>query len=265
MRPLVLLTDFGLADHYAGVLHAVIEREAPGAVRIDLTHEIPPGDVWAACFTLRAAWPHLPEDAVVLAVVDPGVGTARRAVAAHAGGRWLVAPDNGLAAAAGPADRLVVLDAAAMGIPAPSATFHGRDLFAPAAARLARGDDPSALGREEAPTLAPVPLPEPVREAGGTVRGAVLHVDRFGNVVTNVPAALVPPGAAVRCGRAVVTRRVRTYGEAPPGVPVMLEGSTGLLEIALDGEPAAARAAIRRAITSKNGSYRSRPSSEAGS
>ncbi len=249
MRPLVLLTDFGTADHYTGVLHAVIERDAPGAARIDLTHEIPPGDVWAACFMLRAAWPHLPPDAVVLAVVDPGVGTGRRAVAVEAGGRWLVAPDNGLAAAPGPPGRVIDLDARAMGLPEPSATFHGRDLFAPAAARLARGDTPGSLGTEGPSDLVPAPLPEPVREPGGSVRGAILHVDRFGNAVTNVPAAWFPGPVEVRCGDATVRIRVRIYGDAPADTPVVLAGSSGLLEIAVAGGSAADHLGLGRGDT----------------
>ncbi len=246
MRPVVLLTDFGLADHYAGLLHAVIEGEAPGAPRIDLGHQVPPGDVWAASFALRCAWPYLPPEAVVLAVVDPGVGTARRAVAVRIGARWLVAPDNGLAAAAGPAGQVVELDPAAMDLPEPSPTFHGRDLFAPAAARLARGEAPETLGPPAAPDLVPCPLPEPTRRDDGRITGAVLHADRFGNLVSNVPAAWLPPAAEVRCGWLRIRRRVVTYGEASPGEVVYLEGSCGLMEIALNGASAAKLLAVRR-------------------
>jgi S-adenosylmethionine hydrolase len=140
MRSIVLLTDFGLSDHYVGVLHAVLERDAPGAARIDLGHELSAGDIWQACYLLRCSWPHLPPQAVVLAVVDPGVGTERRAVAVKVGDRRLVAPDNGLAGSIAPADEVVLLDRQRMELPEPSHTFHGRDLFAPAAARLAGGD-----------------------------------------------------------------------------------------------------------------------------
>ncbi len=246
MKPVVLLTDFGLSDHYAGVLHAVIEREAPGAPRIDLSHQVPPGDVWAASFELRCAWPHLPPEAVILAVVDPGVGTTRRAVAARISGRWLVAPDNGMAAAAGPIEQGVELDPGVMGLPEPSATFHGRDLFAPAAARLARGEAPETLGKPMASDLVPCPLPEPSRRDDGRIAGAVVHTDRFGNLVSNVPASWLPPSAEVRCGWVRVRRRVRTYGEGSPGEMVYLEGSCGLVEIALNGASAAERLALRR-------------------
>lgn len=246
MRPVVLLSDFGLDDHYAGMMHSVLVREAPAAPRLDLSHGVPAGDVWTGCYYLRVAWPYLPGDAVVLAVVDPGVGTARRTVAAQVGGRWLVAPDNGLAAAAGRPDQVVALDARTMGVATPSATFHGRDLFAPAAARLARGDAPESVGPSCDPaSLTPSPLPEPRREKGA-IRGVVLHVDRFGNVVTNIPAAWVPPPASVELGRSRLARRVHTYGEARGDEPVLLEGSAGLLEVSVNGASAAAALDVGR-------------------
>jgi len=239
VRPVVLLTDFGLEDHYVGVLHSVLHGLAAEAYRIDLCHQVPAGDVWGACFRLRCAWPHLPENVVVLAVVDPGVGGERRAVAVRVGDRWIVAPDNGLPAAAGPVASVVPLDWRRMGLAEPSGTFHGRDLFAPAAGRLARGDDARELGTEMATeSLVPCPLPEPVHNDAG-LEGAVLHVDRFGNVVTNILAAAVAPDAGLGFGGGEHARRVRTYGDAPAGEVVVLEGSSGLLELAVNGGSAA--------------------------
>ena len=239
MSTIVLLTDFGRVDHYAGVVHAVIAREAPGVDRIDLTHDVGAGDVWGACFRLRCAADWLPKDAVVLAVVDPGVGTSRRAVAARVGRRGLVAPDNGIACGLGPVEEAVELESDTMGLPAPSATFHGRDLFAPAAARLARGDMPRSIGRMMDPaSLSPNPLPEPEPTTLGC-RGVVLHVDRFGNVVTNVPADILPEAAQVTAGDAVYDMWVRTYGEAPDDEVVLLVGSSGLLELAVRSGSAA--------------------------
>jgi len=246
MRPVALLTDFGLDDHYVGVLHAVLERDAPGVRRIDLGHLVPPGDVWAGCFLVRSAWPWLPEDAVALAVVDPGVGGDRRPVAARVGDRWLVAPDNGLAAAVGPAAEAVALDWRRMALPAPSATFHGRDLFAPAAARLARGDDPGALGgRAPAAGLAPCPIPEP-QFHGGTWHAVVAHIDRFGNLITNLPASACPAAAVAWYGAPRPARRAGSYGEAAPGEVVLLEGSSGLHELAVDRGSAAAFTGLSR-------------------
>jgi hypothetical protein len=249
VRPIALLTDFGLADHYVGVLHAVLEREAPGVRRIDLGHQVPPGDLWAGCFLLRCAWPSLPHDAVVLAVVDPGVGSDRRAVAVRVGGRWLVAPDNGLAAAVGSPAEAVELDWRRMGLPAPSATFHGRDLFAPAAARLVRDDDSATLGERVAVDgLALCPIPEPAPGARG-FHATIVHCDSFGNLITNLPAAAAPPGAEAWYGAPRPARRVRCYGEAAPGEVVLLEGSSGLLELAADRESAAALTGLRRGDT----------------
>jgi S-adenosylmethionine hydrolase len=239
--PVALLTDFGRRDHYAGVLHAVLECIAPGVARIDLSHEIEPGDLWHACFTLVCSWPHLPEPAIVLAVVDPGVGTARRAVAVRQGRRWLVAPDNGLATAVGRPDEAVELDWRRWSVTPPSATFHGRDVFAPAAAKLAAGTAASLLGAPLDPSVlmpCPLPRPEPV---GGGFHAVVIHVDRFGNVVTNVPASRLHGVARVDLGVLGSFRQVTTYGEAPAGEVVVLEGSSGYLELAVN-QGSAARA-----------------------
>jgi len=239
LRAIVLLTDFGLNDHYVGVLHAVLLREAPGVQRIDLSHGVPPGDLWHASYLLRSAWAHLPADAVVLAVVDPGVGSDRRAVAVKTEERWLVAPDNGLAAAAGPPTSGVVLDHAQMGLGEPSATFHGRDLFAPAAARLARGEAPENLGDPLDPaSLVSCPLPEPAAD-GNRLRGVVQHVDRFGNLVTNIPGSMATADCQLRAGWRRIAHRVRTYAEGRSGEAVCLVGSSGFLEISVPGGSAA--------------------------
>lgn len=246
MRPLVLLTDFGLCDHYAGVLHGVLAREAPGAERIDLGHQVDPGDVWMACHLLRSAWTHLPERAVVLAVVDPGVGTARQAVAAAIGERWLVAPDNGLLTSVGPVGGAVGLDVERMGLARPSPTFHGRDLFAPAAARLARGEEGPSLGPAVDPSrLAPCPLPEPERLERGW-RAAVVHVDRFGNLVTNLRRSELEPTRSPRCSRFEIEGWVETYGEAEPGAVVLLTGSSGQLEVSMRDASAAEHLGVVR-------------------
>jgi len=248
MRPVALLTDFGHADHYVGVLHAVLEREAPGVVRLDIGHALDPGDIWAASFQLRCVWPHLPDDCVVVSVVDPGVGTFRRAVALAIGDRFVVAPDNGLATAIGPAAEVVTLDWRRMGLEEPSATFHGRDLFAPAAARLAAGADLLSLGQDIASdSLLLCPLPAPVR-AGSGIEGSILHVDRFGNLVTNVRAedhADVTTAAFV--GR--TARLVRTYANAQRDEVVLLEGSAGYLELAINCGSAAEATGLERGDT----------------
>jgi S-adenosylmethionine hydrolase len=245
VRPVVLLTDFGLADHYVGVVHAILVREAPGAERIDLGHDVPAGDVWAASFQLHCAWPHLPEHAVVLAVVDPGVGTDRRAVAARVGDRWLVAPDNGLAAAGGDPSVALALSTAAMGLPEPSATFHARDLFAPAAARLAAGAPADAMGTPLSPSmLVRCPLPE-VRPCNDGWDATVLHVDHFGNVITNLPATDVTC-ARLDLGVHGRLRFVATYGDAKSDEVVALVGSSGHVELAVHRGSAAVALRLTR-------------------
>jgi S-adenosylmethionine hydrolase len=246
MRPLVLLSDFGLDDYYTGTVHAVLARDAAESDRIDLTHSVPPGDIWEGCFQLRCAWPYLPQQAIVLAVVDPSVGSSRRALAVRIESRWLVAPDNGLAAAVGPATEAWVLDPQRMGLPAPSATFHGRDVFAPAAARLARGESAVVLGTPASPQdLQSCPLPDPQEGPNGLI-GTVLHIDRFGNIITNLQPSQVPKRGVIRSGAHKVDRRVRAYCEAPDNRVVFLTGSTGKLELAMNRGSAAQKLGLNR-------------------
>lgn len=249
MPSIALLTDFGREDHYVGVLHSVLERDAPGVARIDLGHGVPAGDIWNACFQLQCAWPHLPPDCVVVAVVDPGVGTSRRVVAVRVGERVLVAPDNGLAAAVGPADDVVVLDWQMIGLKEPSSTFHGRDLFAPAAARLTGDCAISGLGEPtEVNTLMACPLPHP-RALENGVKGVILAVDRFGNLVTNVARGDGPSLSEALWRRDRRARRVSTYAEGKPEEVVLIEGSAGFFELAVNCGSAAEATGLERGDT----------------
>ena len=246
MRPVALLTDFGHADHYVGVLHAVLERDAPGVTRIDLGHGVRPGDIWDACFQLRCAWPHLPTNCVVMVVVDPGVGTERRAVAVTVGARSLVAPDNGVAAAVAGASAAVALDWRRMGVEKPSMTFHARDLFAPAAARLARNERDLDFGDEiGVGSLLPCPLPDPVFSLSG-LEGVIVHVDHFGNLVTNVRGSEASFSATATWRQGRTSRRIGTYGEAQPEEVVLIEGSAGFLELAVNCGSAAEATGLER-------------------
>src|SRR3954451_17554392 len=181
-RPIFFLSDFGLADTYVGIVKAVILGIAPEARIVDLTHDVPPQDVRAGAFAMLTAAPYLPEDAVVLAVVDPGVGTARRPIAVQAGRRTLVGPDNGLLSwVVDAASEAVVLDRPRFWLPTVSATFHGRDLFGPVAAHLARGVPLTEIGSPGGP-LQTIPFPAVRRETGEdgetvAVHGEVIHVD----------------------------------------------------------------------------------------
>lgn len=249
-----LLTDFGAEGHHAGVLHGVVLGVNPGARVVDLCHGLPAGDVTLGAWTLRWSAGSFPSGTVFCAIVDPGVGTARRALAAAAGGRLFVGPDNGLLSLslqdAGDA-RVVTLPTGAPS--ALSATFHGRDLFAPAAARLSLGVPLARMGR---PIDDWVRLAEPVvRQLGaGRLEGEVIAVDRWGNLVTSLTAADLAREAAgsrgaVRVGRRKVQGLRRTYADAPPGAAVALINSNGHLEIAVNGCRADETLGARRGTT----------------
>lgn len=242
-RPILFLTDYGLDDELVGTCHAVVARLAPDVRLIDLTHAVPRHDVLAGALSLAAATPHAPADAVWLAVVDPGVGTERRAVAVEAGESVLVGPDNGLLSLAwealGGAGRAVAIDPVRVAPGPVSATFHGRDVFAPAAARIAAGEDLSELGdRVDPASLVRLTVPAPAIEPG-RLRARVLAVDRFGNVrLAAREADLEGAGLAgddaigVEAGdRGVTARRARTYADVPEGLDALIVDSAGWLAV----------------------------------
>ena len=238
---ITLLTDFGMADGYVAEMKGALLRQVPAAVLVDVAHDLSPGDVVAAAYVLGRTWRAFPEGTVHLAVVDPGVGTPRRALAGEAGGHRFVAPDNGLLAPVleGRASGLV-----ALAVPAgASATFHGRDVFAPAAARLAAGEPLAALGP---PVLDPVLLALALLERrGGDLLGTVVHVDRFGTLITNLPAARLAPAALVRLGAYDLELR-KTFADVARGDPVAYVGSGGTVEIAVRDERADAALGLTR-------------------
>ncbi|MGH7665251.1 MAG: SAM hydrolase/SAM-dependent halogenase family protein [Gemmatimonadaceae bacterium] len=240
MRALItLLTDFGTADGYVAEMKGVLLSRAPDARLVDVTHDIAPHDVEAGRLALARYWRRFPEGTVHLAVVDPGVGSARAALAVASEGRTLVGPDNGLLSPA-----LLAADARAVELPVPgnaSATFHGRDLFAPAAALLALGAPLDSLGpRAEAPGIRRTP--EPHRLEDGGVAGEIISIDRFGNAITNLIAR--HGGRIEVAGHTVPI--VRSYSDAAGGHPVAISGSSGLIEIAMREGSAAASLRVRR-------------------
>jgi S-adenosylmethionine hydrolase len=267
MTILTLSTDFGTEDEYVGVMKGVILSIAPEVRLVDLSHQIPPQDVRRAAFLLMNAVPYFPPDTVHLAVVDPGVGTERRPLAVRTPAGTFVGPDNGLFSwvlARVPEWGAVEIREPAYRLPLVSSTFHGRDIFAPAAAYLAAGVPLERLG----PRLTdPVRLPPPRLEVSDfAVKGEVLYADRFGNLVTSIgrfrwdgdrlvlAPAFRPASGEVTVGVAaarVVLAGVelqgvrRTYGEVAVGEPLALVGSSGFLEIAVrQGSAAAALGAL---------------------
>lgn len=252
---ITLLTDFGTRDPYVGAMRGVIAGLAPDARVHDVSHEIAPQSVIEAAFVLRGAYPYFPGGTVHVCVVDPGVGTARRAVALRARGHVFVGPDNGLFSLVlgeDAPDELVVLDRPdAWRVAAPSATFHGRDVFAPVAARIAAGAALADVGTPAGggAALRVLRWALPIPDADG-VRARVVHVDRFGNAVTNVEGddlARRLDGRALKtvAGSAVVRGLARTYADVDPGEPVVLTGSAGLVEVAVRNGNAAELLSLR--------------------
>ncbi|HEX7022185.1 MAG TPA: SAM-dependent chlorinase/fluorinase, partial [Trueperaceae bacterium] len=241
-RTVALLTDFGTRDPYAGIMKGVMLGIAPGARLVDITHHIPPQDIRAAAYSLLVTHPHFPADTVFCCVVDPGVGSARHAVAVeltteNGGRQHIVCPDNGLLTPLLPkVTSAVLLDDPRYHLPNPSATFHGRDIFAPAAAHLAAGVPMHDLGTTAKPSsLVRLDWPAPTRTPEGW-RAIVLHIDHFGNLITSLPGGMLPPPRD--SWRFEVAGRQldglgRTFTDAAPGQPVAYVGSSGLLEVAL--------------------------------
>jgi len=251
-RYLSFTTDYGLEDGFVAACHGVGARIAPHADIIDVTHLVPPGDVRRGAAVLAQTVPYLPP-AVHVAVVDPGVGTARRAVAVAAGDSVFIGPDNGLlswaVAAAGGAARAFSLTNRELWLSQVTPTFHGRDIFMPVAAHLAAGADLTAAG-EQVDVAGLVTLPAPERLVrDGTAAGEVLTVDRFGNVQLTLTAADaaqigVRPGGTVlvHCGHRQLTVPFRdTFGAVATGELVAYTDSAGLVAIAVNGGNAAQR------------------------
>jgi S-adenosylmethionine hydrolase len=240
-----LLTDFGTSDYFVGAMKGALLAANPEARVVDITHEVPPFDIGAGAFTLRAAFESFPEGTVHVAVVDPGVGSARRAIAVEGRGHTFVGPDNGLFGHVyGRVEpfRVFQLTAEKYFRREVSTTFHGRDIFAPVAGALSRGVRAEELGPE---VFDFVRLPEATVKKGkdGTLSGSVIHVDRFGNLVTNItPDDLrEETSARLRINGREVRRFRRFFAEDAdaPGEPFAVWGSAGLLEVAVFRDSAA--------------------------
>ncbi len=237
-RVVALLTDFGLGDPYAGQVEAVLAG-ASNARIVHLTHSVPAHQIALGAHVVDASLDLLPAGAVMLGVVDPGVGTERRGLIVRRGGRWLVGPDNGLLTpACGPVEAWALHRPEAWR-PTVTPTFHARDVFAPVAARLANYARPEQLGRA---IDDPQRIDRPRASIdGGAARGEIVHVDSFGNLVSNVPASFVRGAWTIetRVGGLRIDGLSVTYGSG--GDAVALVGSWNLLEIAVPGASAAAR------------------------
>jgi S-adenosylmethionine hydrolase len=248
-RIVTLLSDFGLSDHFVAAMKGVMLGLNPNLTLVDITHLIPPQDIHSAAFTLGQAYSYFPAGTIHLAVVDPGVGASRKALAASAGGYYFVAPDNGILSYVQKSQESFV----AFEITADhyfrkpvSSTFHGRDVFAPIAGWISRDIPLRQLGSELSnPVQLKIPVPTKVRDA--LIQGAVLAVDRFGNIITNlspgdlpVADAAHPRALKILAGQKEITAFHKTYSEGRPGEIFIVPGSTGYFEIAVREGSAAA-------------------------
>jgi S-adenosylmethionine hydrolase len=254
-RPVVaLLTDFGLADGDVGVMKGVIAGIASDVNIIDITHAVAPQNISLGAWILASVYHYFSKNTVFVCVVDPGVGSLRRAIAVHAGDWFFVGPDNGLFSyvlAEQAVHAAVVLSNAVYHLPQVSSTFHGRDIFAPAGAHLARGITPFELGPQiEAATLQRIEIDPPLRH-GTHIDAHIIHVDRFGNIITSIPLALVPElfsiGPAGQSMRILfptrniaIDKRHRFFAEGPSdGGPFIYGDSSGYVSIAVQNGNAA--------------------------
>jgi S-adenosylmethionine hydrolase len=252
---ITLLSDFGLQDEYVGAMKGVILQICPGARLVDLSHLIAPQEVRSAAFVLYASQRYFPPATIHLAVVDPGVGTDRKAVVIKAGGCFFVGPDNGLFS-------LIlkdktdwearVLENEQLRRNPVSSTFHGRDIFAPAAAHLGAGVAFETFG--SACGLISTPWSEPAF-GNDSIEGEVIHIDRFGNAVTNVGVAVLENRAPAHCWTActagVSVGLAKTYAMVKPGEALGLAGSTGFIEIAVNRGNAASKLGLRPGVAVK--------------
>ncbi len=245
--PIVLLTDFGFRDSYVGVMKGVIRTICPAAPVIDLSHNIMPQDVAEGAFVLSASYRYFPPDSIFTCVVDPGVGTDRAVLYMRAAGQHFLAPDNGLLSIiddeASPEQVHRVTNTQYF-LQEPSYTFHGRDIFAPVAAYLADGLDAAELGPEQR-YIRKLRLPKPVRAADGSLRGEIIYIDKFGNLITNIRASMLERSFSASGKLAVTVKRRQVkglsaaYADVEEGELVALIGSSGYLEVAVNQGSAA--------------------------
>lgn len=241
MPIVTLLTDFGNSDHYVAEMKGVLLSRGPTAVLVDVTHAIPPGDVRAAAYVLGRTWHRFPPATVHLVVVDPGVGSARSPLAIGVEGHFFVGPDNGVFT---PVLTDTEVEAVALRVPeSASPTFHGRDLFAPAAAALAAGTKLDALGEPFQGIPERLAYTAPFYE-GKTVVGEIIYIDRFGSLVTNLTTELVPNNATLEVEDLNLGPLRRTFSDVTTGGLLAYVGSGGAIEIAVRNGSAARRLGV---------------------
>ncbi|MGK7941169.1 MAG: S-adenosyl-l-methionine hydroxide adenosyltransferase family protein [Crocosphaera sp.] len=238
-QAIAVLTDFGLQDGYVGMIKGVMTSINPHSPIIDITHQIPPQNIWAGRFCLMNAYAYFPQDTVFLAVVDPGVGTQRRGIAIKCSQGYLVGPDNGLFSGILSQDTAIAAVSLTnkdyWRVDDVSFTFHGRDIFAPVAAHLAFGVPLEMLGESIAiDSLVELPL-EDAEIIENKIEGFIQYIDQFGNLITNISShQLIDQNWSIMINRQNIKSGV-TYGDVAPGEMISLIGSHGWVEIAVNG------------------------------
>lgn len=236
---ITLTTDFGLQDHYVSVLKAVILGISPESRIIDISHQIPPQDIMAGAWVVRNSAMLFPENTVHVVVVDPGVGTDRKPIALKINDQYFVGPDNGIFSLIG--DKFdyeaVELTNKKLWLDDVSETFHGRDIFSPVAAHLAKGVPLSDLGKP-LDQLSTYRWATPISDKDG-IQGWIVHIDAYGNLISNIPKEMVreaedPENFRVYVGNTILNGLVKTFGSVPEGEPAAYIGSSGMLEIAIN-------------------------------
>lgn len=239
---ITLTTDFGLSDHYVGTIKGVILSRCPQATIVDITHELPPFSILAGAYAISQAASFFPSQTIHVIVVDPGVGTERKAILAEAGNQLFVAPDNGLLTLILDRDKGAVvreITNRSLWLDSPSQTFHGRDVFSPVAAFLGSG---KAKPEDVGPILN---HPERFRDISprqiqpGVWEGVVLSTDHFGNLITNFLSSTSGSRFIIDVNRHQIKRFHKTFGEAPPGLPFIYHGSSGYVEVGINQQSAA--------------------------
>ncbi len=234
-RVITISTDFGVVDYYAGAMKGVMLGINPDALIIDITHSIPKFDVLTGALTLNGFYSYYPVGTIHVAVVDPGVGSERRPIAIEADGNYFIGPDNGLFSiiySRSKKTHIREITNPDYMMKYVSSTFHGRDIFSPAAAHISKGVNINELGDEVASPVT-LELPQPV-VSPGRVTGKVIHADSFGNLLTNIPHEIVKPGSEVYVGDIALGAPKSSYGSVKKGELLSIVGSLGFLEISVN-------------------------------
>ena len=227
-----LTTDFGIKDHYVGVMKGVMLSINPDILIVDITHQIPPQDIFSGAFTIRNFYRYFPQGTIHVAVIDPGVGSRRKPIALEADGYIFVGPDNGIftfVCCESKSVKVFEISNPKYVLPNVSHTFHGRDIFAPTAARISLGASLEDLGERVKKTVR-ITIKEPEIRSGEII-GVFIYVDSFGNLISNIPAKLIKPKSRIYIGKRIIKGVSKFYAGVQEGELLAIAGSSGFLEI----------------------------------